>query len=297
LEKKESQLVSVAFRAFNRKEFIKRTVDSVLSQNNSNVELIIVDDGSTDGTLEILEGLAADKKLYLLRHPNGENRGQSASINLALEHATGKYISILDSDDMFAPNKLEVMVDYLERHPDIGLVYSNGYAVDEHDNILYEMHAPDHQEHNDPNRLLLDCYFLLPQNALVRKSVFDQAGRFEESFRSAQDHDMLLRIAEITKMAYIPDHLFYYRRHGDSISAKRQDVRWKTGFEILRRAAERYPYRKSTLRKRKAVLHFRMAQVYWRAGEKAKALPQLAMAGLLDPMRGFGVLSGKETVR
>ncbi len=289
--------VSVVIPAFNREPFIRSTVGSVIKQTYSSVQLLVTDDGSTDGTTRILQALASDGHLRLLHHPHNENRGQSASINLALEHATGKYISILDSDDMFAPNKLEVMVDYLERHPDIGLVYSNGYAVDEHDNILYEMHAPDHQEHNDPNRLLMDCYFLLPQNAVVRKSVFDEAGRFEESFRSAQDHDMLLRIAEITKMAYIPDHLFYYRRHGDSISAKRQDVRWKTGFEILRRAAERYPYRKSTLRKRKAVLHFRMAQVYWRAGEKTKALPQLMMAGLLDPMRGFGVLSGKETVR
>ncbi|WP_253485337.1 glycosyltransferase [Natronocella acetinitrilica] len=283
--------------AHNRAAFIDRTVKGVLSQTYGSVEYIIVDDGSTDGTLQLLQSYEGHGTISLLQHPNGENRGQSASLNLALSVARGEYIAILDSDDMFHPRKLEILVDYLERHPDVGLAYSNGYAVDENDNVLYEMHPPDHQEENDPNRLLMDCYFLLPQNAVVRQSVFDAAGRFEESFRSAQDHDMLLRIVEKTKIAYVPEHLFYYRRHGDSISAKRQDLRWKTGFEILRRAAKRYPYRRSTIRKRRAVLHFRMGQVHWRAGERGKALPHFLMAGALDPLRGFSVLTGREQVR
>ena len=295
--KRHCPLVSVVIPAFNRARYIDRTIASVLTQSYPNLELIVTDDGSSDGTAQRLEAYERRGQLTLLRHPGSANRGQSASLNLALEHASGEYISVLDSDDMFAPRKLEILVNYLEQHQDVGLVYSNGYAVDECDEILYEIHSPDHEETNDPNRLLMDCYFLLPQNALVRRSVFDQAGRFEEAFRSAQDHDMLLRIAEVTRMAYIPDHLFYYRRHGDSISSKRQDVRWKTGFEILRRAAKRYPYRPETIRKRRAVLHFRMAQVYMQRGQWLRAVPHLSMAGALDPKRSFSVLSGRETVR
>ncbi|MEX0729853.1 MAG: glycosyltransferase [Aquisalimonadaceae bacterium] len=291
------KLVSVIIPAYNRESFIRRTVTSVLEQTYSQVELLVTDDGSTDGTTSILTEYSKRDQLRLLSHPGRQNRGQSASINLALTEATGDYICILDSDDMFAPRKLEVLVDYLENNPEIGLVYSNGYAVDEKDNILYEIHSADHQEFNDPNRLLLDCYFLLPQNAVVRKSVFDKAGRFEEAFRSAQDHDMLLRIAEITKMAYISDFLFYYRRHRDSISAKRQDVRWRTGFEILRRAADRYPYRKETIRRRRAVLHFRTGQVCWDAGRKFQALKHLLMAGVLDPLRGLAVIFGREAIK
>ena len=283
-------LVSVLIPAYNRAAYITRTVDSVLAQTYPRIQLIVTDDGSSDGTLEILQSYAAKGQLTLLRHPGGQNRGQSASLNLALEHAHGEYISILDSDDMFAPRKLEVLVGFLERHPEFGLAYSNGFAVDESDNIHYEIHTPDHKEENDPNRLLMDCYFLLPQNAVVRRSVLTKAGKFEESFRSAQDHDMLLRIAEIAKLAYLPEHLFYYRRHDDSISAKRQDLRWRTGFEILRRAAKRYPYRRSAIRKRRAVLHFRMGEVLWSSRHQLTALRHLALAGILDPIRSLRVL-------
>lgn len=290
----KDKLVSVVIPAYNRAAYIERTVDSVLAQTYPHVELIVGDDGSTDGTYEILQRYESEGELTLLTHPERANKGQSATLNRALDQAHGEYICVLDSDDMFAPDKLAVQVDYLERHPEIGLVYSNGHAVDENNNILYKMLPDDHREENDPGRLLLDCYFLLPQNAMVRKEVFDQAGRFEESFRSAQDHDMLLRIAEITTMAYIPDYLFYYRRHGESISARRQDVRWKTGFEILRRAAERYPYPKSVVRRRRAVLHYRMSEVFRSQGRTTKALPHLLLAGVLDPQRGLAVAMGKE---
>ena len=288
------KLVSVVVPAYNRAAYIERTVDSVLAQTYPHVELIVGDDGSTDGTYEILQRYESEGKLTLLTHPERVNKGQSATLNSALDQARGEYICVLDSDDMFAPNKLAMQVDYLERHLDLGLVYSNGHAVDKHDNILYPMLPENHREGNDPCRLLLDCYFLLPQNAMVRKAVFDQAGRFEESFRSAQDHDMLLRIAEITTIAYIPDFLFYYRRHEDSISSRQQDLRWKTGFEILRRAAQRYPYPRSIVRRRRAVLHYRMSQVHRAQGYKAKALPHLVLAGLLDPTRGLAVAMGKE---
>ena len=290
-------IVTVVVPAYNRVRYIERTVESVLRQTYPAVQLVVVDDGSTDGTRELLELYADRGQLTLLSHPNHENRGQSASINLGLEHATGDYLCILDSDDMFVPTKLEVQVRFLEAHPDIGLVYSNGHAVDQKDRVLYEIHPANHEEENDPNRLLMDCYFLLPQNAMVRRSVMNEAGHFEEAFRSAQDHDMALRIAELTKMAYIPDHLFFYRRHGESISATRQDLRWQTGFEILRRAARRYPYTRSALRKRRAVLHFRVGQVHWNSGRRLAAVRHFALAGFLDPVRSVAVLRGLEKIR
>lgn len=290
-------VVSVIVPAYNRVAYIDRTVQSVLDQTYRSFKLIVVDDGSTDGTLEVLSQYASKNQLTLLTHPNQENRGQSAAINLGLEHATGEYVCILDSDDMFRPNKLEVQVAYLEHHPEVGLVYSNGHAVDANDRILYPMHSSNHHEQNDPNRLLMNCYLLLPLDSMVRRSVMVRAGRFEESFRSAQDHDMALRIAEITRLAYIPDHLFFYRRHDESISARNQNVRWRTGFEILRRARRRYPYQRSAVRKRRAVLHFRMGQVFWRAGRRLVAAGHFALAGLLDPVRSLAVLRGREKVR
>jgi len=291
-----SPLVSVLIPAFNRVHFIEETLNSVLEQDYPNIQLIVVDDGSTDGTYERLRHYAEQGMLTLLNHPERMNRGQSASLNLALEAARGDYIGVLDSDDCFLPGKLRKQVDYLEAHPDIGLVYGMGEAIDEDGKWLYDIHGTDHVEPNDPNAVLLDCYMLLPQNSLVRASVYEQVGFFEETFRASQDHDMLIRMAEVTRFAFIPQKLFQYRRHGDSISSRGAERRWKTGFEILRRARRRYPYRRSTIRRRSAVLHFRMGQVCLDEGKVMTAVSYFVKSGVLDPARAFRVISGRERV-
>lgn len=278
-------LVSVIIPAFNRIDFIHETVGSVLEQDYSEIELIVVDDGSTDGTYEALQRYAIEGKITLLSHENRANRGQSASINVGLKQAKGDFVAILDSDDLFAVGKLTRQVEFLNAHPDVGLVYGSGFAIDAAGNRLYQIHGESHTEPNDPNLVLLDCYFLLPQNSLVRRSVYEKVGFFAEDLRAAQDHDMLIRMAEVTKFAYIPDLVFYYRRHGDSISAKGQERRWRNGFEILRRARQRYPYKRCTIRKRLAVLNFRMGQEFWRRGTKLKAVPYLLKSACLDPVR------------
>lgn len=288
--KNHPERVSVIIPAFNRIQYISETIGSVTSQTYSDVEIIVVDDGSSDGTYEKLCEFKEEGAINLYTHEDRCNRGQSASLNLGLEKARGEYIAILDSDDLFHSEKLQKQVAFLRANPDIGLVYGMGQGIDEEGKYLYDILAPDHVEPNDPNRVLLDCYFLLPQNSLVRRSVFEQAGYFEESFRAAQDHDMLIRIAEITRMAFMPELLFYYRRHGNSISANSQEVRWQNGFEILRRATVRYPYRRSTIRKRRAVLHYRLWETYRKQGRAFSAMRHLLLAGMLDPLRSARIL-------
>src|SRR5690606_14136464 len=194
---------------------------------------------------------------------------------------------ILDSDDMFAPGKLRAQVEFLRDHPEVGMVYGQGHAINASGEFLFKVPGDGHAEPSDPNRLLLDCYMALPGGALIRRSVLDRVGSFEESFRAGQDHDMAIRIMEATPCAYLPKLAFYYRKHDDAISVKGLERRWLTGLEILRRANERYPYMRSTIRKRKAVLQFRLGQTYWRERRKAKALPHLISSGLLDPARAL----------
>ena len=286
--------VTIIIPAYNRADYINQTIDSVLNQSFQDFELIVVDDGSTDGTYEKIK--AYGSQLTLLEHSGHENRGQSASINKALKVASGKYIIILDSDDFWELNKLQIQVDYLEANPEIGLVYTNGYGTDSHGEITYKYHSADHQEPNDPNAVLLDCYMALPVNAMVRKSVYDAVGFFNEEYRAAQDHDMLIRIAEKCRFDYLPDFLFYYRRHGDSISHTKLDVRWTTGFKILEAARQRYPYKASTIRKRKAVLNYRLGQVFIKQKRYIKAFSHFIKAGVLDPIRSVNVVIGKEAV-
>ncbi len=176
---------------------------------------------------------------------------------------------ILDSDDYWAPEKLDVQVDFLEKNPDIGLVYTNGYAVNAEGEIIYRIYDNNHEENNDADAVLLDCYILLPQNSLVRKSVYDKAGFFEESYRSAQDHDMLIRIAEITRFAYLPDFLFFYRRHPGASAARNRRCagRPASGFSKVPHSA--IPTNEATLRKRKAVLNYR----HWQGATAGTPLP------------------------
>lgn len=298
--RKEFQIkgkVSVLIPLYNRASFIEETVRSVMNQDYPDTELIVVDDGSTDGSDSLVESYARQGRLTLLRHPGRENRGQSAALNLALDHASGEYVAILDSDDLFLPGKLSAQVAYLQSHPEVGLVYGNGEGVDAQGRHLYEINYDNQQELSDPNRVLLDCYFLLPQNSLVRRSVYDQVGGFDETLRSGQDHDMLIRIAEVTRLAHIPVDLFRYRRHGDSISAKGTETRWRCGLKILAKAEARYPYRWSTRLKRRAVVNFRLGQVLLKnRRQRLEAIARMLYAGLLDPVRAVRVITGREKI-
>lgn len=284
-------IVTVIIPAFNRESYIDITIQSVLDQNYPNVQLIVVDDGSTDGTYEKIQRYS--DRLKLLTHEKRINKGQSSALNLGLAHATGKYIAILDSDDFWDPKKLNTQVDFLENNPDIGLVYSNGYAVGAQGQNLYPIYSDSHSEKNDPNHVLLNCYILLPQNSLVRKIIYDKlSDGFNENYRAAQDHDMLIRISEITKFAYIDDYLFFYRVHDDSISKKSQRLRWNNGFKILENAIDRYPYHPSTIRKRRAVLNYRLAICSFNDKQFFNTIKYLLIALCFDPLRSIKVVIG-----
>jgi len=282
--------VTVIIPAYNREKYISMTVDSVLNQTYTNVELIVVDDGSSDRTFSILQGYG--NRITLLQHEGGVNKGQSAAINLGIKSSKSKYIAILDSDDLFLSHKLEKQVTFLEAHPDIGLVYGNGYYIDEDGDQLYPFFQEDHVETSDPERVLLDCYLPLPTNTLIRRSIYEEVGIFDESLRSGQDHDMLLRVAEATKFAYIDDFIFCYRIHEDTISKKHTGLRWRNGFLILDKAVKRYSYSSSTIRKRKAVLHFHLGQCLLKEHRNISALFHFVIAGSLDPVRGLKVCCG-----
>jgi len=254
----------------------------------------VVDDGCTDGSRKVLESYG--NRLTILEHSGRGNRGQSAAINLGLKYCTGEYVAILDSDDLFAPDKIQKQVTFLIKNPDKGLVYSNGYSIDENSNILYEMYDKNHKEYSNPNNVLMDCYFLLPNNSLVRRSIFELVGGFDETLRAAQDHDMAIRVSEITKLAYLEDHLFYYRRHKDSISHKNAKRRWLNGYKILKKACARYNYPMKTLLGRLAVLNFRLGQCYVEEKRYLRAGLLFIAAGICDPKRTVGVLIGHEKV-
>lgn len=287
-------LVSVIIPCFNRQNFIVDTVQSVLNQTWSNIELIVVDDGCTDGSRVLMESFGS--AVTIMEHPNRVNRGQSASINMGLAHCSGVYVAILDSDDLFMPDKLEKQVRFLEEHPNFGLVYSNGLFIDGEGNELYPRYWPGHRPPKDPGEVLRDCCFNVPSNSLVRRSLYEQVGYLDETLRAAQDHDLAIRLAEVASVGYLDECLWCYRRHGGSISSTNTKLRWQNGFKILEAACKRYPYTSSVRRKRRAVLHFRLGQCFLQENNVIVASYHFVLAGLLDPLRAIRVLIGQEKV-
>lgn len=285
-------LVSVIIPCYNREDYIATTVNSVLTQTWPNIELIVVDDGCIDGSRKLLESFG--QRLAILEHPGRANKGQSAAINLGLRQSSGDYLAILDSDDLFTPDKIEKQVRYLEEHPEFGLVYANCMYIDENGKELCKMHYRDHSPPVGPEQVLEESYFNVPSNSLFRRSVFEKAGFLDETLRSAQDHDYGIRIAEVTRIGYIDECLWNYRRHGGSISNTRTLERWKNGFKILEAARKRYPYPAATVRRRRAVLHFRLGQCYLQEKKYLKSSYHLLLAGLLDPLRSLRVMTGQE---
>ena len=290
-EKKEK--VSVIIPLYNREDYIEQTIQSVIDQDFSDWKIYIIDDGSTDDSLAIVENIN-DDRIVILQHDGGINKGQSASINLGLREIEGDYVAILDSDDYWENDKLSIQVNYLNDHLSAGIVYCNGVACGPDNEFLYDIYSDEHVEKNDPSLILLNCYLFLPTNSLVRTSVFRKAGYFDEKLRAGQDHDMLLRIVEISEIAYINKKVFSYRRHGGSISENHAIVRWTNGFKILSKAKKRYPYPDSVVRKRKAVLFYRLAQCYSKSSQYFSAATNYLLAGIYDPVRSIKVVLRKE---
>lgn len=284
-------LVTVIIPLFNREDFIHHTVRSVLTQSYHHLELFVVDDGSTDNGLNIVTEMANhDPRVSILSHPNGENRGQSASINLGLLAANGEYICVLDSDDYWDPTFVESLAKVLDNDSDVGLVYCNGQGVNAKEEYLYDLLSISHAENNQPGLLLENCYFCLPSASMVRTQFYQHAGGYNEAYRTAQDHDMAIRLAEIAKLDYWPEKLMSYRRHENSISQKGLRSRWLNGFKILDAAIERYPYSKKTVNKRRAVLNYRMGIVCFQDRTYIQAVTYFFLAFYYDPIRALAVV-------
>jgi glycosyltransferase involved in cell wall biosynthesis len=210
-------VVSVIIPTFNREKFLGKAIQSVLAQSFPDFEIIIVDDGSTDETAEVVKSFPADRLQYVYQ----PNRGRSNARNHALRLARGRYIAFLDSDDLYLPGKLELQVNYLDCHPDVGMVYTSAYCIDESGNQLeYQYKA------KTSGRIYRDVAFFVPvtitlPTVMVRRDVFDKVGNFDESMERFEDTDMWRRIAKWFLVDAIPTPTCYLRtHHGNALAGQ-----------------------------------------------------------------------------
>jgi len=221
---REFPLVSIIIPVYNSSAYIADALRSALGQDYENKEIIVVDDGSTDSTPEILRSFP-DQIVVLTQL----NAGPGAARNRGLKHASGTYIAFLDADDFWVPGKLRLQIDYLEQNPDIGAAYSNWLLW--HADGEGRFVSPSLPCLNKPTSivpkdsgwiytsLLFECR-LLTSAVVLRRSVMEQVGRFDEDLLRGQDYDYWLRLSRISQIHKLDHELVLYRIHGDNIAVK-----------------------------------------------------------------------------
>src|SRR5262245_22947148 len=202
--------VSVIIPAYNRADLIGETIESVLNQTFDDFEIIIVDDGSTDSTSEVVRKFDGPIK-YLYQ----ENRGRSCARNRGFEVSVGDYVCFLDSDDVLKPGMLERQVSLLDSNSRLGFVYSDYQFINQTGEILPrpEVFRGRPLRRGDIFRFLIYFDFIPPSTVLARRDCMDKTGLFESSLEPAEDLDWLLRMTCMYETDYIPEPLCQFRKH------------------------------------------------------------------------------------
>jgi len=209
-------LVSVIIPAYNAEKFIARTLDSVLSQTYRNIEVLVVNDGSTDKTVEIVDSFAKkDSRVRVLHQPN---LGLPAARNCGIRFSRGEYIAPIDADDIWHEEKIQAQVECFQRSSrSVGLVYSWSTIIDENGNPLTGI------AHEYSGNVLADLLYSNfvgnGSSPMIRRSCFDELGFFDVRLRAAEDWDMYLRIAERYEFQVVPKFHVGYTKVLSSMSA------------------------------------------------------------------------------
>lgn len=206
-------LVSVVMPVLNQQDYIRLAIDSILSQTLADFELIIIDDGSTDDTAQIIRTYI-DKRIVTIK--NEQNCGIAASLNRGIENARGKYIARMDADDISLPGRLKKQVDFMEANPEIGVLGSNAEVIDGKGNTKYSIKFP------ESHHLILWSFFffdpIVHPSVMFRRDLVTQMGgyrdlreRTQDSF--PEDYDLWTRLVQTTWFSNLADVLLKLRKH------------------------------------------------------------------------------------
>lgn len=214
-----NEKVSIVIPTYNRAELLKKAVRSLLSQSHQNIEIVIVDDCSTDHTSIVVEEMTDSRILYV-KHP--VNKGGAAARNTGIARATGDYIGFLDSDDQWLPEKLEKQLQVFRKNTDIGVVYTGLRVVNE-SKATRDM-TPMFKGDILPKLIQFNCIDTT-SSILVKKEFMNKVEGFDPSFPSCQDWDLYLRLAQITHFDYVSEPLVLFFHHsGERITNNKKAV-------------------------------------------------------------------------
>ena len=216
--------VSIITPSFNQAKFLPATIESVLGQDYPRIEYIVVDGGSTDGSLDIIQTYASRLAWWV----SEQDRGQTDAINKGFAHAKGSILAWLNSDDTYEPRAVGRAVKYLIAHPDVGLVYADCNYINEHGQVIGRFPAAQ----TDHARLRSGYVHIPQQTMFFRADLWKQVGPLDPSFYFAMDYDLWTRIAARARLQYLPGETWAnFRLHSSGKTIAADDRCWP---EMLR---------------------------------------------------------------
>ena len=282
--------VSVVMPVYNGERYIADAVESALASTFHDFELLVVDDGSTDRSVEIVGEIAAgDKRVRVVRVPHG---GVAAARNAALREARAALVANLDSDDLMPPDRLALQVAYLDANPDCVAVGGRSLIIDGDGAPLRVVGRYFHHAEIDAALLDGNGGALGNDTAMFRRDAALGIGGYSSQLRSTgEDHDLWLRLAEVGRLACLPAVLNHYRIHGTNVSVGdgSRERRLPVTLDNLARAfqrrgiADRAPMKRAAPPLRRAERWCDEGMLRWYRGERFGALARLAGAVALEP--------------
>lgn len=218
--------IAVVMPSFNQARFIRRAIDSVLDQDYRPITLLVMDGGSTDGTLDVLESYG-DRLCFISR----KDRGQSDAINQGLRRAGGDIVCWLNSDDLFTPHAFRTVGGAFAQHPGAGFVYGRGWDIDEAGAIIGDSGVLPF----DLWRLIHHRNFIQQPSCFFRRSLLERVGLLDEDLHYVMDWDLWIRFS-VDKGLYVDDYLSCNRTYGENKTQSGQWPRWRE----IRRMIQRY---------------------------------------------------------
>jgi glycosyltransferase involved in cell wall biosynthesis len=207
--------ISIVIPAYNAESTIIETIESVQKQTFSDFEIIIIDDGSTDNTVEVIKNIH-DRRIQVISY---EHRGVSAARNQGISYANGELIAFLDADDLWTPDKLELQLAALEKYPEAGVAYSWTYFMYQQGKVIKPGH-PVYFKGDVYANLLVENFLAHGSNPLIRRQVIDCIGEYDLGLTHSEDWDFYIRLASHCDFALVPKHQIFYRQSSGSTTSK-----------------------------------------------------------------------------
>ncbi len=233
--------VSIILPTYNGSRFIRRSIESILLQSFVNFELLIIDDGSTDSTAEIIQEAArSDSRVVYFK--NEKNLGIQKTLNKGLNAARGEYIARIDDDDLWVDeNKLKKQVEFLDTHPDYVLVGTGVIIQNEEGTELFRFLNIQNDEKIRKSLLGKNCF--THSSVMLRKSAAMKFGGYDESqeTRHIEDYDLWLKLGTIGKLANLPVYAVRFTLRPGNISSKNKTIQFRKDIEMIKKYKKHYP--------------------------------------------------------